>query len=152
MAARHRTLAARTLVVPVASSPSRPILMPVVSGGTVSCAYPDPIGGNPAVLAVGSRRRRVRAHWLVSLSIAASAASLYAGFVMLVTFDKALAAQILAPGLSVEVLVAVIIMTMAWLATGLYALWSDRIDAPAAGSQALPSEGRAALRSAGDVP
>jgi len=94
----------------------------------------------------------VRAHWLVSLSIAASAASLYAGFVMLVTFDKALAAQILAPGLSVEVLVAVIIMTMAWLATGLYALWSDRIDAPAAGSQALPSEGRAALRSAGDVP
>jgi uncharacterized membrane protein (DUF485 family) len=136
-----RLPAARRLVGPHPPSLSRVAAIPVVRGGTVWHVHPGR-RRHPVVRSSGPRRQRVQAHWRVSLGIATSAASLYAGFILLVTFGKPLAARVIAPGLSVEVLAAVMIMTMAWLATGLYALWSNRIEAqtPASGGTGYRDE------------
>jgi uncharacterized membrane protein (DUF485 family) len=88
----------------------------------------------------GLPRRHVRAHWCVSAGVAAFAATLYGSFILLVLFGKPLAGRILLPGLSLELLLAIASMTMAWLATGLYSLWSDRIGARIGASLAPASD------------
>ena len=139
MTPRNCTASARRPVGSTAVNRTTTQTVPVVRGGTVWGRHSPRRDRQPATVRTRGRRRRlVRAHWCVSLAVASSAAAFYAGFILLVLFGKPLAGRILVPGLSVELLVAVAIMTNAWLATGLYSLWFDRIGRSAARSDTPP--------------
>jgi uncharacterized membrane protein (DUF485 family) len=80
-----------------------------------------------AVRALAARR------WRVALALTAVIMGLYVGFVLLVAFDKALLGRLLAPGLSLGILLGALLIVAAWLLTGVYVWWANgRYDAEVA--------------------
>lgn len=51
----------------------------------------------------------------------------YFGFVLLVAFFKPLLARPLVPGLSLGILIGALVIVFAWLLTGLYVRWANRV-------------------------
>jgi len=72
------------------------------------------------VRALAARRMRV-AVVLTLLTIVA-----YFGFILLVAFDKARLAVLLAPGLSVGIALGAAVIVVAWVLTGIYVRWANR--------------------------
>ena len=68
--------------------------------------------------------------WRVAASLTAATLVAYFGFILLVAFDKPLMGHLLAPGLSVGILLGALVIATAWGLTGLYILWANgRYDA-----------------------
>lgn len=65
--------------------------------------------------------------WRIALSLTAAMLVTYFGFVLLVAYDKPLMGQILAPGLSVGILLGALVILVAWLLTGIYVRWANRV-------------------------
>lgn len=66
------------------------------------------------------------ARWRVAVTLTAATLVAYFGFILLVAFDKPLMGKLLAPGLSVGILLGVLVILAAWAFTGLYILWANR--------------------------
>jgi uncharacterized membrane protein (DUF485 family) len=64
--------------------------------------------------------------WRIALALTASMLVTYFGFVLLVAYDKPLMGQILAPGLSVGILLGALVILVAWALTGIYVRWANR--------------------------
>jgi uncharacterized membrane protein (DUF485 family) len=68
--------------------------------------------------------------WRVAASLTAATLVAYFGFILLVAFDKPLMGHLLAPGLSVGILLGALVIATAWGLTGLYIFWANsRYDA-----------------------
>ena len=50
----------------------------------------------------------------------------YYGFILLVAFDKPRLAQLLAPGLSLGILLGALVIVLSWLSTWVYVRWMNR--------------------------
>jgi uncharacterized membrane protein (DUF485 family) len=74
------------------------------------------------------------ARWRVAVTLTVAMMAAYFGFVLLVAFDKPLLGRLLAPGLSLGMLLGAGVIVVAWLLTWIYVRWANRhYDAALAG-------------------
>lgn len=78
-----------------------------------------------------SLRALARRRWRVALSFTGATVVLYFGFVLLIAYDKPLLASLLAPGLSLGILLGAVVIVAAWLLTWGYVGWANRRFDPA---------------------
>jgi len=52
---------------------------------------------------------------------------IYFGFILLIAFDKPLMGTLLAPGLSLGILLGALVILSAWLLTTIYVRWANRV-------------------------
>jgi uncharacterized membrane protein (DUF485 family) len=64
--------------------------------------------------------------WRVATSLTAATLVSYFGFILLIAFDKPLMGRLIAPGLSLGILLGAIVIGLSWGFTGLYVLWANR--------------------------
>ena len=77
--------------------------------------------------------------WRVALLLTAGMLVTYFGFVLLVAYDKPLLGRTLTPGLSLGILLGAVVILVAWVLTGLYVRWTNRVyDAELERVRALP--------------
>lgn len=82
-----------------------------------------------------------RRQWRVGLGLTGVIVAVYFGFVLLVAFAKPLLARLIAPGLSLGILAGALVIGVAWLLTGGYVRWANRVyDAEIARLRALGGE------------
>jgi uncharacterized membrane protein (DUF485 family) len=65
------------------------------------------------------------ARWRVAISLTAAMMVAYFGFVLLVAFNKPLLGTILAPGVSLGMLLGVLVIVVAWALTWVYVRWAN---------------------------
>lgn len=74
--------------------------------------------------ALGARR------WRVALALTAAMIVLYFGFIMLIAFKKPLLGRLVAPGLSLGIVLGALVIVCSWLLTWGYVRWANtRYDA-----------------------
>ena len=64
--------------------------------------------------------------WRIALWLTAGMLAIYAGFILLIAFNKAALGAILVPGLSWGIVLGVLVILSAWVLTGVYVLWANR--------------------------
>lgn len=64
--------------------------------------------------------------WRVAASLTAATLVSYFGFILLIAFDKPLMGRLIAPGLSLGILLGALVIGLSWAFTGLYVLWANR--------------------------
>ncbi|OGU09390.1 MAG: hypothetical protein A2W29_01815 [Gemmatimonadetes bacterium RBG_16_66_8] len=68
--------------------------------------------------------------WRVALALTAAMVVLYFGFIALIAFHKPLLGRLLAPGLSLGILLGALVIVCSWLLTWVYVRWANtRYDA-----------------------
>ena len=78
----------------------------------------------PGLSALAARR------WRVALGLTAAMVTLYFGFIALIAFRKPLLGRLLAPGLSLGILLGALVIVCSWLLTWVYVRWANtRYDA-----------------------
>jgi len=65
------------------------------------------------------------ARWRIALSLTVAMMVVYFGFILLVAFDKPLLGRMLAPGLSLGVLLGALVIVAAWVLTWIYIHWAN---------------------------
>ena len=66
-----------------------------------------------------------RQRWRVATALSAVMTLVYFGFVLLVAFDKPLLGTVIAPGLSLGVLLGALVIVAAWILTWYYVRWAN---------------------------
>jgi uncharacterized membrane protein (DUF485 family) len=77
---------------------------------------PDPVSTLEAVSA---------ARWRIAMSLTAAMMVIYFGFILLVAFNKPLLGSVLAPGLSLGMLLGALVILVAWTLTWFYVRWAN---------------------------
>ena len=70
--------------------------------------------------ALAARRFRI------ALVLTAAVMGVYFGFILLVAFDKPRLAGLIAPGLSLGILIGALVIVFSWLSTWFYVRWMNR--------------------------
>ena len=65
------------------------------------------------------------ARWRVALWLTGVMVALYFGFIALVAFNRPLLATLVAPGLSLGILLGALVIVGAWLLTWIYVRWAN---------------------------
>ena len=65
------------------------------------------------------------ARWRVAISLTVAMMAVYFGFILLVAFDKPLLGRVIAPGLSLGMLLGVLVIVAAWILTWVYVRWAN---------------------------
>ena len=65
------------------------------------------------------------ARWRVALSLTIVMMVVYFGFILLVAFNKPLLGTVVAPGLSLGMLLGTIVILVAWVVTWIYVRWAN---------------------------
>lgn len=68
-----------------------------------------------------------RRRWRVALSLTAAMLVTYFGFLVLIAYRKASLGALVAPGLSVGILLGALVIVFAWILTGIYVRWANKI-------------------------
>ena len=84
--------------------------------------------------APADRNARLRAvaaaRWKLAIALTGAMIVLYFGFVVLIAFDKPLLGRLLAPGLSLGIVLGAGVIVCSWLLTWIYVRWANtRYDA-----------------------
>ena len=66
-----------------------------------------------------------RQRWRIATALSAVMIAVYFGFVLLIAFDKPRVGTILAPGLSVGILLGALVIVVAWIVTWIYVRWAN---------------------------
>ena len=69
--------------------------------------------------------RLSRKRWTVAITLTGAMLLVYFGFVLLIAYDKPLLGRILAPGLSLGILLGAIVILFASGLTGIYVRWAN---------------------------
>ncbi len=64
--------------------------------------------------------------WRMALILSAIIVVIYFGFILLVGFDKQLAATQIVPGVSVGIVLGALVIVVTWLTTWFYVSWANR--------------------------
>ena len=67
----------------------------------------------------------VRRRWQIAITLSVLVVAVYFSFVLLIAFDKALVATLIAPGLSLGILLGALVIVAAWVTTWLYVRWAN---------------------------
>ena len=81
----------------------------------------DPMAGT------SEERLRVLAakRWRIALTLTAAMIVLYFGFIALIAYDKPLLAKLVAPGLTLGILLGALVIVVSWLLTYGYVRWAN---------------------------
>jgi len=66
-----------------------------------------------------------RTRWRIAVALSAIVVIVYFGFVLLIAFNRSAVAVLLAPGLSVGILLGALVIVVAWFTTWLYVRWAN---------------------------
>jgi uncharacterized membrane protein (DUF485 family) len=70
-----------------------------------------------------------RQRWRIAIALSLVVVVVYFGFVLLVAFDKPLVGELLAPGLSLGILLGALVIVASWVVTWIYVRWAnDHLD------------------------
>ncbi len=64
--------------------------------------------------------------WRIALALTAAMLATYFGFLLLVAYAKDTLGGVLAPGLSLGILLGALVIVVAWVLTGVYVRWANR--------------------------
>ena len=67
-----------------------------------------------------------RARLKIALTLSACVIVLYFGFILLIAFRKEWLGRLVAPGLSLGILLGVVVIVGSWLLTWIYVRWANR--------------------------
>jgi uncharacterized membrane protein (DUF485 family) len=76
-------------------------------------------------------RPLARARTRIALTLTAAVVAVYFGFILAVAFARPALARLLAPGLSLGILLGATVIVAAWLLTWVYVRWANTIYDPA---------------------
>jgi len=74
----------------------------------------------------GSLEAVSAARWRIAIGLTAAMMTAYFGFVLLVAFNKPLLGRLLAPGLSLGMLMGAGVIVVAWVLTWTYVRWANQ--------------------------
>ncbi len=81
------------------------------------------------------RQTRLRtlaaARWRIALILTLVMMAIYFGFILLIAYDKPLLATLVAPGLSLGVILGAVVIVASWVLTWIYVRWANRHYDPA---------------------
>ena len=66
------------------------------------------------------------ARWRVALLLTGAMVVLYFGFISLIAFAKPVLARLLAPGLSLGIVLGALVIVVSWLLTWVYVRWANQ--------------------------
>jgi len=66
-----------------------------------------------------------RRRWRVALGLTAAMLVIYAGFILLIAFNKAALGALITPGLSWGIVIGVLVIISVWVLTGIYVRWAN---------------------------
>ena len=66
-----------------------------------------------------------RQRWRIATALSLVMVLVYFGFVLLIAFDKPRVALLLAPGLSVGILLGALVIVSVWVVTWVYVRWAN---------------------------
>ena len=78
-----------------------------------------------------SMRALARLRWRVAISLTVLMMAVYFGFILLIAFDKPLVGSLVAPGLSLGILLGALVIGATWILTLIYIRWANRTYDPA---------------------
>lgn len=76
-------------------------------------------------------RALARLRWRVAIVLTVLMTAVYFGFILLIAFDKPLVGSLLAPGLSLGILLGALVIGATWILTLIYIRWANRTYDPA---------------------
>jgi uncharacterized membrane protein (DUF485 family) len=65
------------------------------------------------------------ARWRIAISLTVAMMVTYFGFILLVAFNKPLLGTLIAPGLSLGILLGALTIVVAWMLTWIYISWAN---------------------------
>ena len=68
----------------------------------------------------------LRQRWRIAVALSAVMIFVYFGFVLLIAFDKPRVAQLVAPGLSLGILLGALVIVATWIITWIYVRWANK--------------------------
>lgn len=66
------------------------------------------------------------ARWRVALALTGAMVLLYFGFIALIAFAKPVLGRLLAPGLSLGIVLGALVIVLSWLLTWAYVRWTNK--------------------------
>lgn len=75
-------------------------------------------------------RALARRRWRVALGLTTLMVLVYFGFILLVAWDKPFMGRLLAPGLSIGIVLGALVIVAAWVLTWVYVRWANRVYDP----------------------
>ena len=66
-----------------------------------------------------------RAQWRLALRLTATMMAAYFGFILMVAYRKHVLGRLLAPGLSVGIVLGVLLIVLAWVLINVYVRWAN---------------------------
>ena len=66
------------------------------------------------------------ARWRIAISLTIAMMLTYFGFILLVAFNKPLLGKLIAPGLTLGILLGALTIVIAWALTWIYIAWANR--------------------------
>jgi uncharacterized membrane protein (DUF485 family) len=89
-------------------------------------AAPIPTAPIPAADRDARLRALAAARWRVALALTLAMVAIYFGFIALIAFRKPLLGALVAPGLSLGILLGALVIVASWLLTWVYVRWANR--------------------------
>ena len=74
---------------------------------------------DPKLRALAARR------WTVALAFTGAMVAVYFGFILLIAYNKPLLARLVAPGLSLGIVLGAGVIAASWILTWLYVRWAN---------------------------
>ena len=68
-----------------------------------------------------------RARWRIALALTVAVVVVYFGFILLIAYRRDLLARLLAPGLSLGILLGALVIVASWLLTWFYVRWANSV-------------------------
>ncbi len=66
-----------------------------------------------------------RARWRLALALTAGVVVIYFGFILLIAYRRDVLARLVAPGLSLGILLGALVIVASWLLTWFYVRWAN---------------------------
>ena len=66
------------------------------------------------------------ARWRIAIALTLAMMAIYFGFILLVAYNKPFLTRLLAPGLSVGMLLGALVIVSAWVLMFVYVTWANR--------------------------
>ncbi len=76
-------------------------------------------------------RALARLRWRVAITLTGLMMAVYFGFILLIAFDKPLVGSLVAPGLSLGILLGALVIGASWVLTLVYIRWASKRYDPA---------------------
>lgn len=73
-----------------------------------------------------SLRELAQRRWRIAITLTVLMVLVYFGFIMAIAYDKPLMGRLIAPGLSLGILLGALVIVAAWILTLVYVRWANR--------------------------